>query len=221
MGTSDDGPVLQAYDLPPEVTSRAPINIVRNVPAGNQYWAVDVSGVKHFSGRWSLVGGFEHTWSREHAAAYFGQSVRNNTYPLTPNDLIHTDENGRHQFRTWSIKLHGTYDGPWGVRLTPMLRHQSGQPFGRTFSTSLRYGSVRILAEPIGTRRMDHLTIVDARVEKGFRLPGRHRVAGFVDIFNVFNTNMEQNASWSSGSFLHPLTIVPPRIARVGAKLEW
>jgi hypothetical protein len=222
VDTNDDGPELPAYDLPPEVMSLAPSNRVRNVSAaGNQYWAVDVSAVKHFSGRWSLTGGFEHTWSREHSAAYFGQSVRNNVYPLTPNDLINTGDNGRHQFRTWSVKLHGTYDAPWGVRLTPVLRHQSGQPFGRTFSAPLRYGSVRILAEPVGTRRMDHLTIVDLRLEKGFRLPGRRRVAGFVDVFNVFNTNAEQNASWSSGSFLRPLTIVPPRIARIGAKLDW
>jgi hypothetical protein len=68
---------------------------------------------------------------------------------------------------------------------------------------------------------MDHVTIGDLRLEKGFRLSASRRVAGFVDLFNVFNTNAEQNASWSSGSFLRPLTIVPPRIARIGAKLEW
>jgi len=40
-------------------------------------------------------------------------------------------------------------------------------------------------------------------------------VAGFVDVFNVFNANPEQNINWSSGSsFLQPLAIVPPRIFR-------
>jgi len=52
------------------------------------------------------------------------------------------------------------------VRITPFLRHQSGQPFGRTFSTPLTYANVRILAEPIGTRRMDNITILDVRVGK-------------------------------------------------------
>ena len=42
--------------------------------------------------RWSLVAGFSHTWVREHARGYFGQVVRANVYPLTPNDLI---EHGR------------------------------------------------------------------------------------------------------------------------------
>jgi hypothetical protein len=105
--------------------------------------------------------------------------------------------------------------------VTPSLRHQSGQPFGRTFTTSLNYGNVRILAEPIGTRRMDNITIVDIRVGKGIRLAGSCRVAGFVDVFNLLNANPEQHASWSSGTFLRPLSIVPPRIARVGMKMDW
>ena len=75
--------------------------------------------------------------------------------------------------------------------------------------------SVRILAEPIGTRRMDNVTIVDLRTEKGIHLSGIRRVAGFVDVFNLLNANPEQTTSWSSGTFLQPLSIVPPRIARV------
>jgi hypothetical protein len=177
---------------------------------------------RRFAGRWSLAAGVAHTWSRDQAGGYFGQSVRNNVYPLTPNDLINADRYGRYEFRIWTAKIHGTYLGPWDVRITPFLRHQSGQPFGRTFSTTLNYGNnVRVLAEPIGTRRMDNITILDLRVEKGFQLGGHRRLAGFVDVFNVFNANPEQNTSWSSGSFLRPLSIVPPRLARLGLKLEW
>jgi hypothetical protein len=160
-------------------------------------------------------------WNRDQASAYFGQGVRQNPYPLTPNDLINAGRNGSYEFRTWSAKVYGTYEGPWGVRLTPYLRHQSGQPFGRTFTTTLSYGNVRILAEPIGTRRMDNITIVDLRVEKDVQLSGGRRIAGFLDLFNVLNANPEQNASWSSGTFLRPLSIVPPRIAQLGIKLDW
>ena len=142
-------------------------------------------------------------------------------FPLTPNDLINAGPGGRFEFTTWTAKASGTYEGPWGVRLTPHLRHQSGQPFGRTFVTTLSYGSVRLLAEPIGTRRMDNTTIVDIRIEKNWRR-GHRRLAGFIDLFNCLNANAEQNAVWSSGtSFLRPLAIVPPRIARIGAKVEW
>jgi hypothetical protein len=191
--------------------------------ADSHYWTWDISATRRFTGRWSLVAGFAHTWNRDQVSGYFGQPVRENTYPLTPNDLINAGKDGRYEFRIWSAKIHGTYAGPWDVRITPFLHHQSGQPFGRTFSTALNYTSnVRVLAEPIGARRMDHITTLDVRVEKGFRLGGHRRLAGFVDVFNLLNANSEQNTSWVSGpSFLRPLSIVSPRLARVGVKLEW
>ena len=117
-------------------------NIVRNVPnSDSHYWTWDITANKRFSGRWSLVAGFAHTWNRDQASGYSGQPVRQNTYPLTPNDLINAGAEGRYEFRTWTAKVHGTYQAPWDLRITPFLRHQSGQPFGRTFSTSLNYGN--------------------------------------------------------------------------------
>jgi hypothetical protein len=222
--TADDGSAIQGYDLTPELVGLAPVNMVRNVSdADSDYWTWDVTATRRFTARWSLAAGLAHTWSRDQASGYLGQLVRNNVYALTPNDLINAGQHGRHEFRIWSAKIHGTYAGPWDLRVTPFVRHQSGQPFGRTFSTALTYANnVRILAEPVGTRRMDHITLVDVRVEKGFRLGGHRRVAGFVDVFNVLDANPEQNTNWSSGlSFLRPLSIVPPRLARIGARLEW
>ena len=52
-------------------------------------------------------------------------------------------------------------------------------------------------ADDIGTRRMANITLLDVRVEKGFRLAWHCRVAGFVDVFNVLNANPEQNTRWS------------------------
>jgi hypothetical protein len=222
-GTADDGTSVTAFELGPTFEDVPPDHTVRNVAdADSRYWTWEITGTRRFTGRWSFVAGFAHTWYGDQASVYLGQSVRSNLYPLTPNDLINTGPNGQHRFRMWSAKIHGTYAAPWGVRITPYLRHQSGQAFGRTFATSLNIGTVRILAEPIGTRRMDNITIVDVRLEKGFRVSRDRRVAGFLDLFNLFNTNAEQNLNWSSGSsFLRPLSIVSPRIARIGAKVEW
>jgi hypothetical protein len=78
------------------------------------------------------------------------------------------------------------------------------------------------LSRRVGTRRMDNITLLGVRVETGFRLAGRRRVAGFADVFNLLNANPEQNTNWSSGPFfLRPLSIVPPRLAGTGVKLEW
>ena len=95
-----------------------------------------------------------------------------------------------------------------------MLRHQGGQNFGRTFSATLNYGSVRIAAEPLDTRRQDDITVVDFRAGEGDpRLDGL-QLGPFLDLYNVFNANPVQNMTWSSGSsFLRPTNIVPPRVA--------
>ena len=63
--------------------------------------------------------------------------------------------------------------------------------------------------------------VFDIRSEKAF-VAGRTRLTGFFDVYNVFNTNAEQALSTSSGSsFLRPVAITPPRIARIGLKLQW
>src|SRR5262249_11009598 len=225
-GTADDGPTLVAYDLRPEFVGLPAVNIERNVPgSSSEYWTWEVSATRRAQGRWSLGAGFTYTWNRDQASGYSGQPVRNSSYPLTPNDLINAGAGGRFEFTTWTAKVHGTYEAPWGVRLTPLLRHQSGQPFGRTFTTGateLRYATVTILAEPVGTRRMRNITLLDMRAEKDVRLNQRHRLAGFIDVFNCFNANPEENMVWSSGpSFLRPLSIVSPRIAMLGLKFDW
>jgi hypothetical protein len=215
--------VIQAFELGPDLLTVPPENVLRNVPgADSDFWTWDLIATRRFARRWSFTAGFSHTWNRNQASAYSGQPVRNNPVPVTPNDLINTDGDGAHAFTTWSLKAYGTYEMPGGVRVTPLLRHQSGQPFGRTFVASLNYGTVRVLAEPVGTRRMDHITILDLHIEKVFRVPKAGRVSAFVDLFNVLNANPEEGLSWSSGtSFLRPLSIVAPRVARVGAKLAW
>jgi hypothetical protein len=223
FNTRDDGLGIEGRQIRPDDLVNSPaVNVVRNVSdSDSDYWTLDLMASRRFNGRWSLMAGFAHTWNHDQANTYFGQAVRQNMFPLTPNDLINAGTDGRYAFRVWSAKIHGTYQAPGELWITPLLRHQSGQPFGRTFSTSLNYrNNIRILAEPIGTRRMDNVTILDVRVEKAFRLR-LGRIAVFVDVFNLLNANPEQNTSWLSGSFLQPINIVAPRIARIGAKLEW
>lgn len=223
--TADDGPIWTAYDLDPDYLGQPVVNEVRNVAgASSEYFTLEIAATRRMRGRWSLGAGFAHTWNGDHASGYSGQSLRNNAYPLTPNDLLNAGAGGRYEFSTWTAKAHGTLEVPWQVRITPVLRHQSGQPFGRTQTTEpgqLRYGTVTLLMEPVGTRRLDHISLVDVRIERSMRVK-RRRVAAFLDIFNCLNANPEQNAIWSSGaSFLRPLSIVSPRIARIGLNVDW
>ena len=221
-GTADDGASIQGYNLSPEYAGLTPLNVQTNIPdSDSDFYTWEITGTKRLSNRWSLLASYAHTWIREFENAYFGNTVRQNDLRVTPNDLINTSD-GRHEFTTWQAKLHGTFEAPWGVELTPILRHQAGQPQGRTFQFAFNYGTQRVLAEPLGTLRQDNITLLDLRVEKVFQLPRGTRLSGFLDVFNMFNGNAEQNVTFASGSnFLRPSNIVPPRIARFGAKFEW
>jgi hypothetical protein len=217
-----DGPEILVFDVP-DLSVAPPQPIVRNVPLSNGDYATwEIAADRRLTDRWSLDTSFAHTWNHDHASGYLGQAVRANAYAVTPNDLINTDGGGRHRFRTWVAKAHATWLGPWGLRVSPLLRHQSGQPFARTVLARLNVGTIRVLAEPIGTRRQDNVTLLDLSARKDFALRGGRRASLSLDVFNLINVNPEQTVSWASGpSFLRPLSIVPPRIARVGIHMNW
>ena len=86
----------------------------------------------------------------------------------------------------------------------------------------MNYGAQRVLAEPFGSRQQDNIYLFDVRVEKVFKLGGSRSLAGFIDGYNLTNTNPAQNINWGSGAtYLQPTTIVPPRLWRFGVKFDW
>ena len=104
--------------------------------------------------------------------------------------------------------------------MTPFLRHQSGQAFGRTLIARLNYGTIRVLSEPIGARRGTTLRCSTCGWTN-IRVAGANQITAFVELFNMLNANAAQNINWETGaSFLSPLIIVPPRIMRVGFRLS-
>ena len=224
LNTTDDGPPLAAFDLAQEYRGRTPVNTTTNVPGGEaDYHTFEITGTKRMSNRWSLLASWGYTKSFDNGnTAFLGNTVRGNALPANPNDEINTNE-GRHEYSRHNAKLAGTFETPWwGIAISPMLRYQQGFPWGRTFAANLSYGSVRFLAEPLGTRRQDDIIITDLRVEKQFRFGNGRDISGFFDIYNLFNSNPAQNLQWSSGtSFNRPLSIVPPRLARIGVKVNF
>jgi hypothetical protein len=222
VGTSDDGPGIRGSNLDAAHLALTPLNVTQNVPnSSDDYYTWEITANKRYSRRWSLLATFALTQSYDNAGTYFGQRVRANTLVLNPNDMINSDD-GRYAFSAWTMKLHGTYEAPFAVHVTPILRVQSGQPIGRVFVATFNYGTANVLAEPIGTRKQDDIVIFDVRAEKSLTLTGRLKLSGIVDAFNLFNSNAEQNTSYNSGtSFLRPLNIIPPRIVRVGARITF
>lgn len=210
LGNADDAGTVQAFNLDPARLSLPLDQVLRTTDSLDaDYYSWEVQANKRFSGRWSVLGSFANTWNRTGIA------------DITPNALVRTD-NGKDVYNTWQAKLTGTVDVGWGLRVTPAIRHQAGEAFARTFLARLNYNSaVTINAEPVGTRRADHVTLADVRAERRFRL-GWARFAALFDLYNITNSNADQQVTTQSGStYLRPRTITGPRIARVGVKFDW
>ena len=225
LKTADDGPPIPGFNLSAAALALPVLNELQNTPGHDDFYTVEFSASKRATGRWSMSGSFAYRWNLDNSASYFGNSLRALQDVSTPNDLINTD-NGRYNFTTWAAKINGTYQAKYGIQITPSLRNQSGQPYGRTISAGttngINYGTARILVEPIDTHRQDNMTIIDVRVEKSFKLAAAARLSVFMDGYNLTNSNAATNINWSAGAtYLTPSTIIPPRLARFGAKFDF
>jgi hypothetical protein len=220
VGSGDDGGTFETFNLNPAALALPTINLTENAEGISEFYTWELSATKRLSDRWSLISAFSYRWNRDFATAYLGNTLRARTMPTTPADVINTDD-GRFNFSTYAFKINGSYDAPWGVRVSPSYRYQSGQPFGRTFAVNLNYGSQRILAEPIDSQSQDAVNLFDVRIERSLTVAGR-RLTGLVDIYNITNANTEQNINWNSGTtYRFPSNIIGPRIARIGVKFDW
>jgi hypothetical protein len=143
-----------------------------------------------------------------------------NNYPQNPN------QPGAEDRSTWSFKATASYDAPWGIRLSPVLRHQSGLNFARTLSIPAApaagvsvVGAVAY-AEPMNANREDNITVFDLRAEKNFQVTSRLRFRTYVDVFNIANSHASETISRATGlQYLKPTAILAPMTARVGFRV--
>ena len=125
-----DGPTIQAFNLNPANLALPVVNFLHNTPGKDDFYNLELSANRRISDGWSLNASYAYRWNRDNATAYFGQTLRVRQDVANPNDAINTD-NGRYVFGLWSAKINGTYDAPWGLRLTPAFRMQSGPAVSR------------------------------------------------------------------------------------------
>ncbi|MBK5257507.1 MAG: hypothetical protein JJE39_15895 [Vicinamibacteria bacterium] len=124
--------------------------------------------------------------------------------------------------------------GPgYGIRLTPVWKSQQGYPYARVFSANAGEISQNFVTEALTAHRMETIKQFDIRAEKRFKLSGRMNLDVLFDVFNVMNANTELNIRATTATLSisetgivipalnTPITILPPRIARLSARLSW
>jgi hypothetical protein len=214
-GTTDDQ-TLTLYGVPntPDVNTRFPLtNVTMNTPRFSRYKTFEASVNKRFGNRWSMQAGGSHTWAHDFPG----------NYPNNPNGVFDEDTT------RWDFKVSGTWEGPLAIRFSPLLRHQAGANYARQISvgaaTATSFGAIfsgTINAEPLNSRRHDNITVLDLRLERSFALGYGTRIRGFLDLFNITNSNAVETRTLTTGSsFLRPTAVLAPRTMRIGARFSW
>jgi hypothetical protein len=204
----------------------------------NRKWGMVGSFVYTWTEEWTaqyFSGGFFANGATGTIPSLFG-GFGSSGFPVSPNDDM------RSEFTSWTAKLHGSWEPGWGLRFSPVYRIQQGYPYGRVFAAGaasgvggpgVNYGTQNLRAEPLNTNRMETYSQLDVRLEKRFPLSGRLKLGVMFDVFNVFNANTELNIRHTTGrlaisesgtnipTFGTPITILPPRIARISARLDF
>ncbi len=218
-GTADDANIT-LLGLPTSQAANFPVSqVVSNIPGrSSRYNTVEWSLTKRYSNRWSAQGGVSFTKQNDFPSAVT-QSI--NQHPNMP-DI---------QDRTfWSFKLTGSYDAPFGIRISPVLRHQAGSNFARQISIPSSAGNAFGLTIPAITyyadnaddNRQDNIWVFDMRFDRTFNVTNRIRFRGFLDFFNITNSSASETITQTTGlNYLRPVNILAPATARLGFRLLW
>jgi hypothetical protein len=194
---------------------------VMNLPEYGRYKTVEASLNKRYGNRWSASIGGGYTWQHNYP----------DNYPQTPNKYLDF-EDAEHR-TTWQFKVSGSYDAPFGIRLSPILRHQSGLNFAREATISAPTGSglvvsgggpnaTRIHVEHADANREDNIWVFDTRLEKTFKFVANLQLRGFLDFFNITNSHASETITRATGlAYQKPTAILAPFTTRVGFRMMW
>jgi hypothetical protein len=201
-----------------------PPNATRN------YDGVELSLRKRYSNGWQLMASYVYQNSRGLVNTdRDSQSLGTSTLFNNPN--AHINMIGRFPLeRRHMFKFQSTIRGPFGINFATYARFMSGQRYTRQVRSqdlpiTLSQGRETIFAEKRGSSHYDPIYLVDLRLEKSFRFGRSLSISVFSDVFNVFNAGTIDDvytiSSNQNKKYGFEEDIIDPRIARLGAKIQW
>jgi hypothetical protein len=220
-GSSDDE-TMTLFGMPANQAANFPVDrvVLNREDRLSRYKTVEASVNKRYGNRWSASLGGAHTWLRDYP------ETASTAHPRAPQDP------GLENRTIWNFKATASYDAAFGIRISPVLRHQSGPNFSRTIavpaSAAAAFGLVYasptsgIYADSADSRREDNIWVFDVRAEKTLDITANVKLRGFFDLFNITNSHAAETITRSTGAnFLRPAAILAPRTARIGFRFLW
>jgi hypothetical protein len=162
-------------------------------------------------------------------ATYLNPTAPSSTGVGTSFDLT----NGLSTIAKYLVKAQGSYTFPWDINLSGNFNWNQGatrtiaingpgQVPGGTTGT-INYSS--LIVQSVDAVRFDATPLLDLSVQKVVKLRGgKERLKLMLDGFNMFNINGIQSFvsnNQSSSGFTQPASIVPPRVFRFGASIQF
>jgi len=208
-------------------------NITLTDPNYQIYKGVDLTMNKRFSNRWQ-------------AAVALTLQDNPNHFPDGTSTFINPTgqefREARSTIARYLFKAQGSYTMPWDINVSANFNWNDGAaghptsgsatavsvingpgavPGGTTGTIS--YGTLEY--QPRGEERLKSFQLLDLGVQKVFRFnSGKQRLKLMLDGFNLFNENTILSYSSnliSNASYLAPASIVPPRVFRFGATIQF
>jgi hypothetical protein len=218
--TSPAGETLSLFGMPSSQAANFPVtSVVSNVPGRqSRYDTVEFSFSKRYGNKWSAQGGAAYTWLFDFPEGVSASSAQ------------HPNQPGQVDRSFWSVKLTGSYDAPLGIRISPVMRHQSGSNYARVIAVPSTAGNafglvipgLTYYADAANANRQDNIWVFDLRFDRTFNLGSRLKFRGFLDFFNLTNSSAAETITVTTGAnYQRPANILGPRTIRLGGRILW
>ena len=187
--------------------------LINDPNIARRYKSLEFAATRRFSGGSQFMASYAATKIDEPIALA-------NSIPFNPNAEINADK------RIWESvgKVSGAYNFPGEMMVSGNYEYRSGAYWQRSvlFTGGVTIPSIALNVEPLSSRQLDAIQLVDLRFEKRFRFDSAHRLAVRVNLFNAMNTNTVTGVTSRSGpTFGRPTGILPPRTLAFSASYSY
>jgi outer membrane receptor protein involved in Fe transport len=234
VGENPTGDTIDVFRLVSEPGDRA-FRITNPAGVFSDVHAVSVNLLKRMSDNWLLNSSV--TWLRgegrlQESSSGVGISQRSGLqfrdFGKNPNDFVNTDGRLRLDV-TWLFKTQLVWQLPAGFLVSGNFMYRDGAWLVRRARvpasvTNIPEGTVIFLQKRGENGRIQSVTMLDARVQKDFKLGSQVKLSIFADALNLLNEDAPETVQSSlvtSSTFNWPFDPVDPRRVMVGAKLKF
>jgi hypothetical protein len=215
-----------------EPTRTIPAGFIRtNVPGlTRDYHGVELTLRKRYSQRWTGGVSYAYNSAVEHYGSASGYEDPTNIVRLDGSQFApESPTAGTDSIfmnAKWVVRGYSTYTLPWqDIHVSGTFNARQGYPFLQSVLSPDRAnsaGTIQVLLDPVGDKRLDAVAYADVRVDKGFRVGPLDFVA-IAEIFNLSNSNaiLSRHRNQAAANANQVSGIIAPRVMRFGMRVGW